>query len=161
MVSRARVLVAASLVLLAGAAGCRSRGLDRDHARLANIYGTWSSKQFGGGYTVVLLADTDATVETSRLIGRIPGEASGKIMVRESAEGKWLVGIYKVVGGKVLARSSTEETWALTLRCDLKRGKLYLPTGDGKDTELFRSAQTGVTEPAGGKPGPTLRPPGF
>lgn len=168
MLSRSRGLVALSLILFVGAGslGCLFRRggnrVDRSQIQLANIYGTWVAKQ-GGGYTVVLLADTDSSVENSRLIGRIPGQASGTVMVRESPKSKWLLGIYKVVGDKVLARSSTEETWALTLRCDLKRGKLYLPSGDGKDVELFRSAETGVRTPdrKATTPGPTLRPPGF
>ncbi len=169
MLSRSRVLVAVSLVLFigAGSLGCgfrRGNRVDKSQAQLANIYGTWVARQ-GGGYTVVLLADTDSSVENSRLIGRIPGQASGTVMVRESSKSKWLMGIYKVVGDKILARSSTEETWALTLRCDLKRGKLFLPSGDGKDVELYRSSETGIKTPAGkdasGGVGPALRPPGF
>jgi hypothetical protein len=69
-------------------------------------------------------------------------------MIKEPVkDAKWKQGIYKVVDRRVLARSSTDETWALTLTCDLARGQLFLPSGSGKEVELHRSAiAAGVKE---------------
>jgi len=140
------VLIAASCVLLLGCSLWGEPEPEDTATLMANLYGTWVAKQtVGGEYTVVLLADRDAGAESSGLIGRIPGEASGKILIRDSADGRWLAGVYKVVGGRLLARSSTEETWALTFRCELRTGRLYMPTGDGRELELNRTAEVGLT----------------
>ena len=131
-------LLAAALVMVA--AGCRSGGADADMTRLAGIYGTWASPD---GYTVVLLADTDSAAQGGRLIGMIPGSASGRVLIKEAGEdAKWRPGIYKVVGNRVLTRSSTEDAWAVTFTCDLGAGKLFMPGGDGKQVELHRTAKS-------------------
>ena len=130
------VLFAAVLVL--AAAGCR-RSSGADLSGLAGVYGTWVSAD---GYTVVLLADTDPAAHGGRLIGMIPGTASGRVLIREAGEGgKWRAGIYKLVKDRILTRSSEEETWAVAFTCDLRAGKLFMPGGDGKQVELFRSAK--------------------
>jgi hypothetical protein len=138
-------------VLIAAAAGCRGASGD-DMSGLAGIYGTWASAD---GYTVVLLADTDQAAHNGRLIGMIPGTASGRVLIKEAGEGaKWRAGIYKLVKDRILTRSSDQDTWAVTFTCDLRAGKLFMPGGDGKQVELFRSAKTAPVrfeEPAPGK----------
>jgi hypothetical protein len=105
---------------------------------LAGIYGTWTGKD---GFTVVLMADRGVLGGT-RLIGGIPGEIDGRILVKHAGkDAKWKPGVYKVVGRRVLARSSTDEAWAITLTCDLGAGRLYMPGSDGKPEELSRSAK--------------------
>ncbi len=132
------VLCAAALVL--AAAGCRGAGADADMTRLAGIYGTWASPD---GYTVVLLADTDSAAQGGRLIGMIPGSASGRVLIKEAGEdARWRPGIYKIVGKRILTRSSTEDAWAVTFTCDLGAGKLFMPGGDGKQVELHRTAKS-------------------
>ncbi len=155
--------------------GCFGRGddgarEDRERARLAGIYGTWTSKE---GFVVVLLADRGGASGGSGQIGGIPGEINGQIMIKDpskslgkkpedpqdskdpkvAAEGDasgnalWKQGVYKVVGRRVLARSTTEEVWAVSFTCDLNAGKLFMATGDGgKEVELSRSTKPEVVK---------------
>jgi hypothetical protein len=137
-VPAAAALLAALWLAGSGCGGGGLSGEDKQKALLAGIYGTWTSKD---GFTVVLMADR-GVLGGARLIGGIPGEIDGRIMIKNPAkDSKWMPGVYKVVGRRVLARSSTEEAWAITLTCDLGAGRLYLPGPDGKPEELIRSAR--------------------
>jgi hypothetical protein len=137
---------------------------DRERAKLAGIYGTWTSKE---GFVVVLLADRSSAIGGTGQISGIPGEINGRIMIKDptgslgkkpndpkvAAEGDgardslWKQGVYKVVGRRLLARSTTEEIWAVSFSCELNAGKLFMATGDGgKEVELFRSAKPEVVK---------------
>jgi hypothetical protein len=112
---------------------------EQERLRLANVYGTWVSPM---GYVMVFLADKGTATLSNRLIGAIPGDIHGRILLREPGKDtKWKPGVYKIVGRRILARSSNQETWAIAMNCDLDRGRLSMPGGDGRDVELFRSGQ--------------------
>jgi hypothetical protein len=143
---------------------------ERQRKLLAGIYGTWRSQD---GFVVVVLADRGGAIGGGSQISGIPGEINGRIMIKVpdpavklgkapegdkpppkpgradagggAPAGNWKHGVYKVVDRRLLARSTTEELWAVTFTCDLGSGKLFMPAPDGKrDIELFRSARPEV-----------------
>ncbi len=146
---------------------------ERQRKLLAGIYGTWVSKD---GFVVVILADRGGAIGGGSQISGIPGEINGRIMIKvpdpgvklggdakdpkkpvtpkpaaEETEGKgsrWKHGVYKIVDRRLLARSTTEELWAVTFTCDLGAGKLSMPSADGnkKEIELLRSAKPEIVE---------------
>jgi len=148
---------------------------ERQRKLLAGIYGTWVSKN---GFVVVILADRGGAIGGGNQISGIPGEINGRIMIKvpdpgvklggepkepkdpkkppasgpaageEQPGSRWKHGVYKVVDRRLLARSTTEELWAVTFSCDLGAGKLFMPSGESgnKEIELLRSARPEVVE---------------
>ncbi|MHC4914872.1 MAG: hypothetical protein ACYTGB_05215 [Planctomycetota bacterium] len=127
-------------VLCAATLGCGGGGEEAQKRLLANIYGTWTSPD--DGLTIVLDANAGFGMQMVGPLANIPGRVAGRIFIKEnSPDAKWKRGVYKIVGRNLVAGSTTEEQWSITLICDLGSGRLSLPGAGRRDVQLVRSAR--------------------
>ncbi len=148
------IFAAACLAALSAATlGCGGYGEDVEKRLLANIYGTWTSPD--DGFTIVLDANPGFGAQAAAALSNIPGRVAGRIFIKENApNSKWKRGVYKVVGRNLVAGSTTEEQWSITLICDLGAGRLSMPGTGKRDVRLIRSAKP-ATILIEDEPGPT------